>query len=180
MNIPGTVLEMPENEAAQLQDRFGAMFLAGGIMLGQVTAITGLETHTIQNWVKRGFLSPPENKRYSLEQLCRIINIHMLRAALPLEDICGLLQYVNGALDSEADDLIRDSQLYFLFVRLAVHCKDHLGAEGYLDTLLADYEEPVPGAKARVEQVLRVMVTAWAAAQLRQKAENMVRDLKMM
>ena len=177
--IPGTVLttQAPEH----IQEQLTSLFLAGGMVLSQVASVTGLEPYTVQNWVKRGFLSPPQKKRYTLRQLCRILNINMLKSALPLEDICGLLRYINGSLSDESDDLIDDSQLYFLFVRLATYHRqmnNPAGREEYLQKILADYEEPVPGAKQRVEQVLRIMLTAWAAAQLRQNAQQMVQELK--
>ena len=180
-SIPGTVLQLPDKDASYIEEQFRSMFLAGGIMLGQVSAITGLEPYTVQNWVKRGFLSPPVNKRYTLRQLCRIININMLKAALPMEDICGLLRYINGQLDNEQDDLIDDSRLYFLFVKLALDYRQiRQGADldAFLDQALSDYQEPVSGAKERVKKVLRIMLTAWAAARLRQTAEDMIRDLK--
>ena len=104
----------------------------------------------------------------------------MLRAALPLERICGLLQYINGHLDDESDDLIDDSQLYFLFVKLAVYHRqmnNSQGRDAYLEKILSSYQEPVAGAKNRVEKVLQIMLTAWAASQLRQAAENMVAQL---
>lgn len=179
--IPGTVLQIPRQETDHVEDILSSMFLGGGIVLSQVSAITGLEPYTVQNWVKRGFLVPPVNKRYTLRQLCRIININMLKAALPMEEICGLLQYINGHLNDESDDLIDDSQLYFLFVKLAASHRqmhDEQGRDAYLEKLLADYQEPVPGAKARVDKVLRVMLTAWAAAQLRLTAQQMVQQLK--
>ena len=50
--------------------------------------------------------------------------------------------------------------------------------DAYLDKILSTYEEPVAGAKDRVEKVLQIMLTAWAASQLRQTAENMVKELK--
>ena len=181
--LPGTVLQVDPidpAESAHAEEVFSSMFLAGGMVLSQVSSITGLEPHTIQNWVKRGYLSPPVRKRYTQRQLSRILIINMLRAALPLERICGLLQYINGHLDDEADDLIDDTKLYFLFIRLAAYhrqMKDTAGREDYLSKVLADYTEPVPGAKQRVENVLRIMLTAWAAAQLRQAAENMVTQL---
>ena len=56
--IPGTVLKA--DKASNIEQQFSAMFLGGGIVLSQVTGITGLEAYTVQNWVKRGFLSPPE------------------------------------------------------------------------------------------------------------------------
>ena len=80
--IPGTVLKA--DVASAVDQQFSAMFLGGGIVLSQVTGITGLEAYMVQNWVKRGFLSPPERKHYSLKQLCRIININMLKNALPM------------------------------------------------------------------------------------------------
>ncbi len=180
-NLPGTVIPVELNQDLHIEDRFRGMFLGGGMMLGQITAVTGLEPYTVQNWVKRGFLPAPENKRYTLRQLCRIININMLKDVLAMEDICGLLQYINGDLDDESDDLIDDSQLYFLFIRLTEsHVRTHTPFEKdvYLNEVLQDYEEPVPGAKQRVAKVLRVMLTAWAAAQLKQSAQKLLVDLK--
>ena len=180
-NIPGTVLSATEQDTAHIEDRFRAMFLGGGIALSQVSAITGLEPYTVQNWVKRGFLTAPVGKRYSLRQFCRLLNINMLKSALPLDDICGLLQYINGNLSDESDDLIDDSSLYFLFVQLAAshrQMKNSEGRDDILDLALAEYAEPIPGAKERVARVLRIMLTAWAASLLRQQAEKMVEELK--
>lgn len=179
--IPGTILTARAEETPYLEEKFKSMFLGGGMMLSQVAAVTGLEPYTVQNWVKRGFLTNPVQKRYTLRQLCRILNINMLKSALPMEEICGLLQYINGNLSDESDDLIDDSSLYFLFVQLASYhrqMKDPAGRDAYLQELLESYPEPVPGARARVEQVLRIMLTAWAASQLRQQAEEMVNELK--
>ena len=179
-NIPGTVLTCPRQEAAQIPEQFRAMFLPGGMMLGQVSAITGLEPYTVQNWVKRGYLTKPENKHYTLRQLCRIININMLKAVLPLERICAMLGYVNGQLDDEQDDMIDDADLYFMFVGLAARSRElyrEENREAVLDEALADYIEPMPGAKARVKTVLRIMLTAWLAARMTQEAENMLNVL---
>lgn len=179
--IPGTVLTISQEETERIPEMLSSMFLAGGMALGQIANITGLEPYTVQNWVKRGFLSSPRNKRYTLDQLCRILNINMLKSALSLEQICGLLQYINGDLKDEGDDLISDSQLYFLFVRLAAYHRQMnniAGREEYMEKILSDYAEPVAGAKDRVSNVLRIMMTAWAASQLRQVAENMVANIK--
>lgn len=176
-NIPGTVLTCPKEEASQIQERFAAMFLGGDIVLSQVVGITGLESYAVQNWVKRGFLAPPQRKRYSQRQLCRIININMLRSALPMERICGLLAYVNGDLDDESDDIIDDSQLYFMFVRLAAQAGSVNDATPCIAGELEGYQEPMPGAKERVEKVLRIMLTAWASVCLQKKAEQMLNSL---
>lgn len=180
-NIPGTVLTVDQAELPYLEQKFRDMFLGGGIVLSQVAGITGLEPYTIQNWVKRGFLTNPVHKKYTLRQLCRIININMLKSVLPMERICGLLTYINGHLDDTSDDIIDDSKLYFIFVRLAAHYRvmhDTTGRDEMIDRELENYAEPVSGAKERVKKVLRVMLTAWASAQLRQVAERMMEDLK--
>ena len=179
--IPGTVLQAQREDAGYIQEQLGSMFLGGGISLSQVANVTGLEPYTVQNWVKRGFLTPPVNKRYSLRQLCRILNINMLKGVLQMEQICGLLGYVNGHLDDESDDIIDDSQLYFLFVRLAAQVQTLYEAENreqYLEQALADYREPVPGAKDRVKQALRIMLTAWLAQRMQQEAEKMIQNTK--
>jgi DNA-binding transcriptional MerR regulator len=178
--LPGTVLQIPQKDAAQIQQVFSSLFLGGGIVLSQVSGITGLEPYTVQNWVKRGFLPPPEKKRYSLRQLCRIININMLKSVLPMERICSLLTYINGHLDDVSDDIIDDSQLYFMFVELAMHAQELFDEDAQvkaLDQVLASYKEPVPGAKERVEKVLRIMLMGFLAAKLQQQTENMVKEM---
>ena len=179
--LPGTVIRINRENAGYIEQQFRSMFLGGGVVLSQVAGITGLEPYTVQNWVKRGFLPPPEQKKYSMNQLCRIININMLKTVLPMERICGLLSYINGHLDDASDDIIDDSKLYFMFVRLAAHYRVMHNESGR-DTLIAqeleNYAEPVPGAKDRVEKVLRIMLTAWAAAQLRTTAEQMLSEIQ--
>jgi hypothetical protein len=179
--IPGTVLQIPREDAEQISQVFHAMFLSGGMVLSQVSAVTGLEPYTVQNWVKRGFLAPPKQKRYTLRQLCRIININMLKGVLPMERICGMLSYINGELSDESDDTIDDSQLFFMFVRLAAHAReldDARNRDKILDEVLRDYAEPIPGAKERICSVLRVMLTAYIAARMQQEAEKMLKELK--
>lgn len=179
--IPGTTLKIKRSDACRVDGLFASMFMAGGMVLSQVANVTGLEPYTVQNWVKRGFLSPPERKRYSMGQLCRIISINMLKNVLPLETICELLAYVNGELDNEQDDIIDDARLYFLFVRLAGQARqldDPEQLEIAMQEALADYVEPVPGARERIEKALRIMLVAWLAARMRQSAEQMLSELK--
>ena len=179
--IPGSVLQIKREEAEFIPQQLEALFFGGGITLSQVTGITGLEAYTVQNWVKRGFLTSPVGKRYTLRQLCRILNINMLRGSMPIDRICRLLAYVNGQLDDESDDMIDDSQLYFMFVKLAVRMKELYDPEKatvILDEYLAEYEEPIPGARERVREVLRIMLTAWLAARMMQETEKMLNALQ--
>ena len=179
--IPGTTLVHPRDNADQVESMFRSMFLAGGMVLSQVSSITGLEPYTIQNWVKRGFLAPPKNKRYDMEQVCRIITINMLKGALTLEKICSLMQYINGDLTDESDDIIDDTDLYFMFVKLAARARHIGGNESWeiaIENAMADYTEPQPGAKERVEKVLRTMLTAWICSRFKQQVDDMVDALK--
>lgn len=178
--IPGTVLTAKKEEMEHIEDIFRSMFMAGDMVLSQVAGMTGLEPYTVQNWVKRGFLSAPQRKHYNMNQLCRILNINMMKSALPMEKICGLLSYINGELDDVGDDMIRDTDLYFIFVRIAARSTQAANPEErdrIIEEFLEDYQEPAPGAKERVKKVLAIMVTAWASSQLRLSAEKMLEEL---
>lgn len=179
--IPGTTLTDLRANADHVDEMFTSMFLAGGMVLSQVSSITGLEAYTIQNWVKRGFLAPPRNKRYDLEQVCRIITINMLKGALPLEKICSLMQYINGDLTDESDDIIDDAILYFMFVKLAARARHIGGNQGWEDAIseaMESYKEPKPGAKDRVNKVLRVMLMAYISSRFKAQVDAMVDELQ--
>ena len=175
--IPGTTLEGLRSNADRTEGLFQSMFLAGGLTLSQVSSVTGLEPYTIQNWVKRGFLPPPQHKRYNMEQLCRILNINILRGPLPLDQIVSLMAYINGDLADEGDDLVDDTMLYFMFVRLAARAR-HLGGtqtwDDALNEVTAVYTEPIPGARDKLNTVLKIMLTAWCASRLQQEATRMI------
>ena len=179
--IPGTVLVALRETDGDSEQMIRAMFLGGDISLAQVTAVTGLEPYTVQNWAKRGFLTAPVRKKYSLNQLCRIVNINMLRGVFSLERTCGLLSYINGQLDCEADDIIGDAALYFMFVSLASRAQQLTkpeACERILAEMLRDYNEPYPGARERISEVLKVMLTAYLASRMRISADSMLADLE--
>ena len=178
--IPGTTLEGLRSNADRTEGLFRSLFLAGGLTLSQVAQITGLENHTIQNWVKRGFLPPPQNKRYDMEQVCRIININILKGNMPLEQIVKLMAYLNGNLADESDDLVDDTMLFFMFVSLAARARYIGGSETWDDALMhvtESYAEPVPGAREKLIKVLKVMLTTWMANLLKAAADRMMEEL---
>lgn len=178
--IPGTTLTGLRENADRTDGLFQSLFLAGGLSLSQVSRITGLEAYTIQNWVKRGFLSSPVNKRYDMEQVCRIININILKGAVPLEQIVKLMAYLNGNLTDESDDLVDDTMLFFLFVKLAARARYIGGTKAWDDALVEvteDYVEPVPGAREKLIKVLKVMLTVWCANQMKFQADKMIEEM---
>ena len=179
--IPGTVLTGSRVDVEASIRQIEGMFLGGGMIRSQLASVSGVEAHDIQNWVKRGFLPGPVKKRYSCNQFCRIVIINMLRTGMPMEQICSLLAYVNGRLDDESDDLIDDTVLYFMFLRLAARAR-HIGGQENWDAAIADilenYTEPIPGAKERIDRVLRIMLTAWIGVQIIRSAGQMLTALK--
>ena len=179
--IPGTVLTGRREDVEHSIQQIEGMFLGGGMIRSQLASVSGVEAHDIQNWVKRGFLPSPVNKRYSCSQFCRIVIINMLRSAMPMDQICSLLAYVSGRLDDDSDDLIDDSVLYFMFLRLAARARQIGGRDNWqtaIADILADYEEPIPGAKQRIDQVLRIMLTAWIGVQTIRRASQMLAALQ--
>ena len=178
--IPGTTLTGQRDQADSVENLFQPLFLAGGLTLSQVASITGLEPYTIQNWVKRGFLPPPRNKRYDMEQLCRLINMNILKGNMALEQIIHLMSYLNGSLSDESDDLVDDTMLFFLFVKLASRARYIGGSKAWddaLEEITADYQEPVPGAREKLIKVLKIMLTVWCANMLKNQAEAMIAQL---
>ena len=179
--IPGTVLQIPRQDAQRIDEVFSSMFLAGDLLLGQVAGISGLEPYTVQNWVKRGLLSPPQRKRYTQRQLCRILNINMLKGVLPMERICGMLSYINGQLDDESDDIIDDFDLYLYFIEAISKLQKPVADEEYIakhiEAVISDFKEPFPGAKRRLQKVLAVMLNAYLSATLRKRADEILSTL---
>ena len=99
---------------------------------------------------------------------------------LPIEKVCSLLGYINGQLDDESDDIIDDSALYFMFVELAARVRELYNPDfaEQLEQTLISYSEPYPGAKQRVKNALRIMLTAYLAERMRQEAEKMLNEVK--
>ena len=182
--LPGTTIETDLSRDDAAQALLSPLFLTGGLVLSQVAQLTGLESYVIQNWVKRGFVSPPKNKKYSRGQFCRLATINLLKDCLRLDQITRLLSYLNGHLDDESDDLIDDFTLYGYITRLVFQMErsPQAGRENWLSwcaLVLEDYTELYPGARDRVRRGLQVIVTAYASARLKGRAERMLKTLDL-
>ena len=67
-----------------------------------------------------------------------------------------------------------------MFVLLAARAGHICGSQQWdeaVESVLEDYQEPIPGAKQRVAKVLRTMLTAWVANRLRLETEEMLKAL---
>ena len=183
-HLPGTTIEVSDPNAAAADEILTNIFMAGGLVLSQVSGLTGLEPYIVQNWVKRGFLSPPQHKMYSKRQFCRIAIINMLRDVLQIDKITGLLSYINGRLNDESDDIIDDSELYVYYLNAVYGISGDINVANInekvkesVENAVKDFNEPFPGAKMRLVKVLAVMVYAHYAAVMRVRAEEILNSL---
>jgi len=167
--LPGTLIEIRENTGKQV---LSSLFTTGGLVLSQICTMTGLEPYTIQNWGKRGFVSSPVDKKYDINQFCRIITINMLKDVLPLNFIARSLHYINGVFNDKSDDLIDDSQLYLYFVDVifAMNGKSYESCEDTVKDILSEHNGESNDIRVRLEKVLTIFVLAYYSSQFRERA----------
>lgn len=176
-NLPGTVIEIEEGRMQFGFANLSPLFtVPGGLTLSQICAIAGVELTTVQNWIKRGWVAHPENKRYKENHLARIILLNMLRNAFQLEKIAVILRFINGNADDRGDDILPDSALYS---RLCIII-DQVLNENLTDTdairqcvreHTEAFSEPFAGAKEKLVSALTVMTLAFLASEIKLKAE---------
>ena len=159
-------------------------YIQQGIMLAQIRDISGIDGSTLQNWVKRGWTGNAINKKYSKDQLSRILLINMMRQALQLEKIDCLLHYINGDIDSKDDDIIPESKLYDYVCRIVdtVNGETVFHAEelrSCIADMTVDHPEIFPGARQRLNQVLEIIVTAYNASLIADYANTQLQNLSI-
>ena len=173
--FPGTVVERQGKSAAEFLD--GLFFGTKGLMLSQVREITKLETSVIQNWVNRGWVQKPVEKRYSANHLARILLINMLREVTKLETIVHILTYLNGSANCREDDSISESQLYIYICDILDEVDYETILSGSLDRLIesraTDYREHFPGAREKVMNAANLILTYYAASLVKVRADRL-------
>lgn len=180
-SIPGTTI--PFEGGGSMFSMFRPLIKAtNGLTLGQVCSITGLEPSTVQNWVKRGFVSHPVNKKYRERQLARILLISSLRDSMQIDRIGELMTMVNGSADDESDDIISEERMYDYLCALIGKTLDSGSAfselPGLVDEVTADYSQPFEGAEQRLNEALLVMAYAYIAGRYKQEAERRFGKMK--
>ena len=153
-----------------------------GLTLGQVCKLTGLEPSTIQNWVKRGFVSRPVAKKYRERQLARILLISSLRDGMQLDRIGELMSFVNGDANDTGDDIISEEQLYDYFCSIIGRAEHAAMTKEYVRSLTvevtADYQPPNENAAAVLTEALTVMVPAYLAGVYKREADALFQQMK--
>ena len=179
-SIPGTTLTKTDETKDIFSDAIVPLInVTGGLMLSQLCELTGLETATIQNWVKRGYVSSPVAKKYSKEQVARILIINSLRDTMQLDNIAALLSYLNGNLLDESDDIIMDSELYMHFCKVTFRIEevDTTKRTVIIQNIRETFKEYDGVDKDKLERALLIMVLAYQAKIMVKKADVLLKNI---
>ena len=182
--IPGTILKRKEmGDVTGLEFLKKIFFISSGVMLSQIREISGIDGSTLQNWTKRGWVANSKLKRYDMDQVAHILIINMLRDCMQLDRITFVIRYIIGNVDDHADDIISDSMLYDYICRILDRLlpDDETYDMGSLRNCIAevtsDYEEPVSGARKRLNQALEIIIAAYYAAVVKRYSDRLVETL---
>ena len=80
--------------------------LKDGMLLSSLCEKTGVEASTVQNWVKRGYLSNPNGKKYSAEQTAEVIILNNLKNAVSLDEAAALIKKAKSRADVSPLDIL--------------------------------------------------------------------------
>lgn len=164
--IPGTKTDFTKDRSFETYKQM--IEIGNGLTLGQVCNITNLEPHMIQNWVKRGNIPHPINKKYYSNHLARILLINSLRECMYIEDIKSLMTNINGDVDREDDDRISEEELYKLFSKIVYELNDYNKVEETVDKYCEDKV---------INKSLKVMIYAYVGSQMSKKSSELLKRL---
>lgn len=175
--IPGTTLAFNDVAADNCFSLIAPLLtITKGLTLAQVRELTGLETSTIQNWIKRGWVKNPEEKRYGEEQTMRIILINMMRGSMQMEQIAFLMNYINGSVEDRSDDILPDRELFDILCSIIYECEqnavyDTKELDMAIDSHLKRVTLRDDVSRTRLRTALRAMVLAILSTRMRDLAQ---------
>ena len=181
--VPGTKLHRSDvGGVTGIEFLSKVFFITDGVMLTQIRDISGIDSSTLQNWTKRGWVANARLKKYNMDQVAHILIINMLRSCMQLEHIAFLIHYINGSVEDRSDDIITDSQLYDYICRILEHiigtgdCSlEEIAA--CVGKITEDYVEPVDGARERLNRALEIIVVTYYSTLLKRRATQLLEDL---
>ena len=181
--IPGTKLHRSEmGDVTGLEFLSKIFFISDGVMLTQIRDISGIDGSTLQNWTKRGWVVNSKLKKYDINQIAHILIINMLRSCMQLDKIAYLIEYINGNIDDNSDDIIEDSVLYDyickILDKLVTYDICSLGSiRQAIEEETAEYKEVMPGARERLSRALEIIVVAYYASLIKKHADSLTEEL---
>lgn len=181
--VPGTSLVYSDsirNSAFSLVSP--VLEATGGITLSQLSKLTDLEGSTIQNWIKRGWVSSTKGKRYSEKQVIRILLINMLRGTMKLDQIAKLMTYINGDVEDTSDDIIADVTLYNILCRIIFTAEDE-GAFAsdtvwrLINREMEKCSSEIRSDEDKLRKAMYVMVMAYRSSCLKNEMEKGLKEI---
>ncbi len=180
--IPGTCLPL-NNENSMMFSNINVLFSAAkGLSLSQVTSITGLPSSTIQNWVKRNFIVMGSSKKYNEAAFSRILIINILRNSIQLEKISALLDYITNDKSDNADDIIKEQDLYHILCTAIIDMDRRVNftpdnVPAYVLKLIGEYKIPTQTSKERLQKGLIIMLLAYISSTVKARAEELIDEI---
>ena len=176
--IPGTTIKYTEQARNSAFSLISPVLEAmGGLTLSQLSKLTGLEGSTIQNWIKRGWVSSTKGKKYDEQQVLRILLINMLRGTMKLESIVNLMTYINGDVEDTADDIIDEILLFDLLCKMIFNAEDEEifapeDVRDLIDRELKECDSGITSDAEKLSKAMYVMVMAYRSAWLKSEMEK--------
>lgn len=181
--IPGTKLYRSEmGGVTGIEFLNKIFFISNGVMLTQIREISGIDGSTLQNWTKRGWVANSKYKKYDINQVAHILIINMLRSCMQLDKIAYLIEYINGKVDDQSDDIIEDAVLYDYICKILDKLMTYelcsLGSiRDAIDEETAGYKEAMEGARERLSQALEIIIVAYYASIIKKHSDSLVEGL---
>lgn len=171
--LPGTVIEFPMRSG--ISEFLQSLFAANGLVLSQVLQLTGLNTPTVQNWVKRKFVRPPVGKKYDCDQFCTIVIINMMSKTFQIDNLRKMLDYVEVLVPSAP------TMIYTCFIEaLQGLSLTDLQSDENIDRAIDEVIEAAEAdddVKKRLRQVIRIMLMAHVSSLIRNRAQELLFSL---
>lgn len=179
--IPGTTLKYSDQIRNNAFSAISPVLEAtGGLTLSQLSKLTGIEGSTIQNWIKRGWVSSTIGKKYRQRQIIRIILINMLRGVMKLEDIANLMTYVNGDVEDSSDDIIDDVILYNILCHIIFDAEDNGAFEkeslkDVINEAVRHSARDIKYGDDKLRKAMLIMILAYRSSYLKSEMESELR-----
>ena len=176
--IPGTKLYRSDmGGVTGLEFLSKIFFISDGVMLTQIRDISGIDGSTLQNWTKRGWVGNSKLKKYDINQIAHILIINMLRSCMQLDKIQFLIEYINGNVNDESDDIIEDAVLYDYICKILDKLMSYeLCSIGSIKDVIhaetAGYHENIDGARDRLTNALEIIIVAYYATLVKKHSDE--------
>ncbi len=176
--IPGTTIKYTQ----QARDKaFTAVIkpvidMTGGLTLSQLSKLTGLEGSTIQNWIKRGWISPTRSKKYSEQQVLRVLIINMLRGAMKLDDIAKLMHIINGDVEDTSDDIVKEESLYDMMCEIIFIAEEnrnygHDAVDRLVGEEMIKHKDDIHSDEDKLHMAMLTMLMAYGSSRVKAEME---------